>query len=189
VGLHLRDLRPNIDGPGSVGALIAGVDELRRGGIEARGRIVLFSHVRDPEAAARILEQASRSRSVVVTRTARLSDAELIADLASLDASLLPYRHGTHSGWAELCWDLALPAVGAHVGYIADQHSDAGWFTAVSLDDTVGLARALAVSQEPRETRAKTVISRQARRDREAPLLAAAHRAVYRRALEGLTRR
>ena len=50
-----------------------------------------------------------------------LSDAALCTALAEFDAIVLPHRHGTHSGWLELCRDLGLPPVIPAIGHFAQQ--------------------------------------------------------------------
>jgi hypothetical protein len=189
VGIHLRDVRPNVDGPGTVRALTAALGELARSGIETEGRVVMFDRVRDPRAAAAVTDLACDCPQMALERRPRLSDAELIVDLSQLDVSLLPYRHGTHSGWAELCWDLGLEMLGSPVGHIADQHHEPEFLQTCDLTDTTALASALATRAEPkrlsrqRRERAMTMALRRADRDRQAPGLAAAHRAVYRQVL------
>lgn len=50
-----------------------------------------------------------------------LDDDELCAALTGFDALLLPHRHGTHSGWLELCRDLGLPPIIPRIGHLAEQ--------------------------------------------------------------------
>lgn len=54
-----------------------------------------------------------------------LSDSELCDALANFDALILPHRHGTHSGWLELCRDLGLPPVIPRIGHLSEQWGDA----------------------------------------------------------------
>ena len=194
VGVHLRDLRPSIDGPGVARGLVGAIDRLAGDGIDARGRIVLFDRVRDAAAAEAVRAAVAGSPRIVVVQTPRLSDAALLSDLSRLDVSLLPYRHGTHSGWAELCWDLALPVAGAAVGYIAEQHVEPGWFSACDPTDPVSLATALRGPAcgtpaghypWPGRPREAVMAARRQLRELSQPGLAAAHRAVYLRALGG----
>jgi len=49
------------------------------------------------------------------------SDAQLWDYLAGLDASVLPYRFGTHSSWLEACRDVGTAVVAPTCGYFADQ--------------------------------------------------------------------
>src|SRR5699024_4290847 len=84
---------------------------------------------RDPEhprhAAATELDRLTAHPDVEVRAHDHLADDELCAALAGFDALVLPHRHGTHSGWLELCRDLGLPPVIPRIGYLAEQW-DAG---------------------------------------------------------------
>jgi hypothetical protein len=192
VGLHLRDLRPSIDGPGAARGLAGAIDRLGAAGIEAQARVVLSDHPRDGVAAEQVRAIAATAPHVSLIQQPRASDGELAADLGALHVSLLPYRHGTHSGWAELCWDLAVPVVGAPVGYVIEQHDDPGWFTAADPTDARSLAAALSglargdppgSSLRPGSSRAPIIAARRQLRIGQAGELARLHRVVYLRAL------
>jgi hypothetical protein len=196
VGLHLRDLRPSIDGLGATRGLAGAIDLLRAQNVQAHGRIVLFDTLRDPAAAGPIRALAANAPHLSLTEQPRASEAALAADLSALQVSLLPYRHGTHSGWAELCWDLAVPVVGTPVGYVAEQHDDLGWFTAADPTDPGSLAGALShlaqsnplgSDPQPSRARARVVAMRRELRARQRPGLARLHRAVYLRTLSRLS--
>ncbi|KQO63530.1 hypothetical protein ASF23_04615 [Curtobacterium sp. Leaf261] len=147
VGMHLRDLRPNIDAVVATRTLLAAVALLRARGADVVGRIHLNDRVRDPETAARVADLVGRSSSDVqdadleLVRGPRLSDADLARSIADLDVALLPYGHGTHSGWVELCFDLGVPVVGPRVGHAADQHP--GSFRSFDRGDAESLAAAI----------------------------------------------
>ena len=51
----------------------------------------------------------------------RLTDDELWDHLAGLDALVLPYRFGTHSGFVEACHDLGTTVIASRVGFLAQQ--------------------------------------------------------------------
>lgn len=141
VGVHLRDIRPGIDAVASVRTLLAGLTDLRSAGVAAAGRVVVNDRVRDADALAVVTALlADRPDCTLVSRP-RVTDAELEQEVADLDVALLPYRHGTHSGWVELCHDLGVPVVGPHVGYAHEQHPDE--FSAFEQGDGVSLARAV----------------------------------------------
>jgi hypothetical protein len=193
IGVHLRDLRPGIDGDGVARGLAGALARLRADGIEAAGQISLFDATRDEDQAARVRAAAAGSDQLSLVEAPRASEAALVADLSGLDVSLLPYRHGTHSGWAELCWDLGLPVAGPEVGYVAEQHGDPGWFLACDPTDPASLARVLghlALAARPGSTpgsgaaRRALIDARRRERDRLEPRLGQAHRAVYRRACD-----
>ncbi|MDO9409550.1 glycosyltransferase [Patulibacter sp.] len=122
VGVHLRGLRANV----RPGAWIAELAEA----VAARGgrlRLVVNDEVAPGTAAHPVLldlHERLRGLPVDHVRRPRPDDDGLAAELAGLDVSVLPYAHGTHSGWLELCWDLGTPVLAPDVGAIADQHRE-----------------------------------------------------------------
>ncbi|MDQ1135668.1 hypothetical protein QE410_000467 [Microbacterium sp. SORGH_AS 1204] len=187
IGVHLRDLRPNIDGVGTTATLVRAIADLRARGARIDALVRTNERVRDAEAAASIDRLVEGADGVTVERGARLDDDALAAWLADLDACMLPYRHGTQSGWAELCYDLAVPIVSTRIGHIAAQHPDD--FHSFDVGDPVSLARAIVDATAPAWTtpgslaRATEVERRQAERRAELDVVRAAHLEVYRRAL------
>lgn len=187
VGVHLRDLRPNIDGVGTTATLVRAVADLRAQGARVEAVVRMNENVRDAEAAASIDLLARDAEGVTVERGARLDDDALSRWLADLDACLLPYRHGTQSGWAELCYDLAVPVIGTRVGHIAAQHP--GDFHSFDVGEPVSLARAIVAATDaswsaPGTPRRTTEIEhRRTERLQERDAVRAAHLALYRRAL------
>ncbi|MCW2166249.1 Glycosyltransferase involved in cell wall bisynthesis [Microbacterium hydrothermale] len=187
VGVHLRDLRPNIDGVGTTATLVRAVADLRAQGARVEGVVRMNDRVRDAEAAASIDLLARDAEGVTVERGERLDDDALSRWLADLDACLLPYRHGTQSGWAELCYDLAVPVVGTRVGHIAAQHPDD--FHRFDVGEPLSLARAIvdatddAWSTPGSAARAAEVERRRVDRLAEREAVRAAHLALYRRAM------
>ncbi|MDQ1085199.1 hypothetical protein [Microbacterium sp. SORGH_AS_0344] len=187
VGVHLRDLRPNIDGVGTTATLVRAIADLRAQGARIEAVVRMNERVRDAESAASIDVLAEGADGVTVERGPRLDDEALASWLADLDACVLPYTHGTQSGWAELCYDLAVPIVSTRVGHIAAQHP--GDFHSFDLGDPVSLARAIRDATEPAwstpgsPARAGEVERRRAERRAELDAVRAAHLAVYRRAL------
>lgn len=169
VGMHLRDLRPNVDGPQVTAALIAAARLT-----DVSVRIFMRDTVRDP-ASRDVVRRlcAGAGPGVTLIETPRRSDEALARELAALDATVLPYTHGTHSGWLELCWDLGVPVAAARVGFLAEQHPVA----AFDWDDPVSLAAAL--EQALATPRACPEARRELRRDR-ARVIADQHLAVYR---------
>ncbi|WP_191966722.1 glycosyltransferase [Microbacterium testaceum] len=187
VGVHLRDVRPNIDGVGTTATLVRAVAALRAQGARVEAVVRLNERVRDEEAAASILLLAEGTDGVRVERGPRLDDDALALWLADLDACLLPYRHGTQSGWAELCYDLAVPVIGTRIGHIAAQHPRD--FHAFEVGEPVSLARAIvdatdtAWSRSGSARREAEVDRRRADRAIELEAVRAAHLAVYHRVL------
>ena len=182
VGVHLRDLRPGIDGPGTVALLAAALDRLPGVG----GRVFLHERVRDAGDAAAVAGLCAGDPGLELIRGPRPDDAGLAAGLAGLSVSLLPYRHGTHSGWLELCWDLGVPVAGPALGHWGAQHPDPGFYAPFGAGDPGALGGALARLLAAPEAvpgsaaRRRAVAARSAERARALPAIAAAHLDLYR---------
>jgi len=142
IGMHLKDLRTNVDGVAMVRALDTALELLAAAGTDAQGEVRMHHRVRDIAARDEIREIISRSERMVLIEHDRLDDAELWNSLARLDACVLPYTHGTHSGWLELCWDLAVPVAVPAVGFYGEQHTDdtVATFTATRDEETLAAA-------------------------------------------------
>jgi hypothetical protein len=189
IAAHLKDLRPGVDGPGTVVTLLAAVDSLRAKGVPALAEVRMHHRVRDEAARDEVRRLCAEAEHSALVEHDRLSDAELVVALSRLHACVLPYRHGTHSGWLELCWDLGVPVAAPPVGYLAEQHPDASVAT-YSPGDGESLATALAeLLAAPGATRpgsadrdALIAARRQQRRGTDAAI-ADAHRALYLRVL------
>lgn len=130
-GVHLKDLRRNVVEPDLVVAAAA------RGAQAAGGRLRVDLHpgvAGRPELVAvhRLAEQGRIDLHV----HDRFDDAELMAYLAGLDASVLPYRFGTHSGWLEACRDVGTRVVTPSCGFYRDQWDEAIGYRA---DESSGL--------------------------------------------------
>ncbi|MSW49949.1 MAG: glycosyltransferase [Actinobacteria bacterium] len=122
VGVHLRGLRANVR-PGAWIVELADATAARGG----RLRLVVNDEVTPGGAAHDALEDLrSQLHGLPVDHVVRPrpDDDGLAAELAGLDVSVLPYAHGTHSGWLELCWDLGTPVLAPAVGAIGDQHRE-----------------------------------------------------------------
>jgi glycosyltransferase involved in cell wall biosynthesis len=190
VGVHLRDLRPNIDGVAATRALVDAVGMLRADGVDIVARVDLNARVRDDDARAAIRELCDSSPHAELREHDRYDDGQLESSVAALDVVLLPYRHGTHSGWVELCWDLGVPVVGTAVGHSDAQHDDPGFFTAYDggADSLASALRSLlALPGFARSaTLAREAIRLRRRLDRgiQRLVIAEAHEELYRRAVE-----
>ncbi len=195
VGLDLRDLRPNIDGLDATRTLIDAVCGLRARGTAIRVRVQLRDRVRDPSAAAQLRALCAPLAWVELIEAPRLGDDALARSLCGLDATVLPYGHGTHSGWLELCWDLGIPIVAPAIGHLGDQHDDPDHLRIYDPGDSAALADALAdlltrtplPAGSPQRLQAQRTRRRRRFADQEA--IRAAHLKVYRRALERERRR
>lgn len=182
LGLHLRDLRPNVDGPGATRTLLGAAELLCAEGTPAAVRVVLHDRVRDEAARDIVRALCAAGTAVELVEAARPDDAELAAELAALDVSVLPYRHGTHSGWLELCWDLAVPIAAPRIGHLAAQHPDPGFLQSFS----AGSARQLADALRPLLAggdRCRLQRERRAARGVQQGEIAALHLALYRAAI------
>jgi beta-1,4-mannosyltransferase len=128
---------------------------------------------------ARAVERAHHRVRVRVREF--FSDSQLCDYLAGLDASVLPYRFGTHSSWLEACRDVGTAVVAPSSGYFADQAS----VFAFGMDDAGldedSLVDAIRRAYEQSPVEAVTVEDRLEQRQQ----LAAAHAQLY---LDVLTR-
>lgn len=186
IGTHLRDLRPGTDGVRAVTTLLAAVDDLTARGIPATARVHVNERVRDEAARDRVAALVTAHPAAELRRGERLDDEALARSIADLDVAVLPYRTGTHSGWAELCWDLGVPVAGPAVGYVHQQHpEDFAVFAAGDGGDLAEAVRRLcALAPRPGSTaRAERIADRRRRRVSDAATITAAHAALYDRAL------
>ncbi|WP_454048722.1 glycosyltransferase [Cellulomonas sp. Marseille-Q8402] len=199
VGLHLKDIRPNVDAVGATRRVVGAVAALAAAGTPARAEVRLHREVRDPAARDAVRALCAGSSLVTLVEHDRLDDRELARSLARVDACVLPYTHGTHSGWLELCWDLGVPVVAPAVGYYAEQHPDGSVVTCrperAGDPDGTALAEALrALDGADGTTRAGTperaalVRARRAARASRDGAVAAAHADLYRRLLAEIAR-
>ena len=152
----------------------------------ARLRIDIHHEVFDPGAFAYCPEVGDTVRALAGAHDCvelhehdYFSDAELWEYLFAIDASVLPYRFGTHSGWLEACFDLGTAIVAPSCGFYAEQqpcvtyrHDEYG-LDAASLDRAVRTAYA--------QTTAPRADPDRRRAERRA--LAAAHHSLYARLL------
>lgn len=152
VGMHLGSVRAGTDPRPWIDRLAAACAQ--RG---LRLDVVASDELRDPatrdehrSAVITAVESALTAAGLGPVRfVPRMSDAELHAWVGGLAVAVLPYRHGTHSGWLEMCWDLGVPVLTPLVGHLADQH-DEGVHT-FGASDGAGLEQALdSALAEPR---------------------------------------
>lgn len=180
IGIHLRDLRPSIAADEGVAAAGAAAALLAEAGADVRVEIVMNDRVRDEAMAARIEAAASTHPAVALHRRARLTDAEVAAWLGGLDLFVLPYHHGTHSGWVELCYDLGVRVAGTSVGHMSEQHPDE--FAVIDLADPATLVAAVqdaAAHRLPDPGRAALLQARRGDRLAQRDTVRAAHTNLY----------
>lgn len=122
VAVHVRGLRANVRPGPWIGPLADDVADL--GGTTT---VLVNDDVRPGTAAGAAFDDL---RDAVGGTPARLvvrprpDDDGLAAELAGFDVSVLPYAHGTHSGWLECCWDLGVRVLAPALGAFADQHRE-----------------------------------------------------------------
>lgn len=115
-GLHLKSLRRNLLDPDRLVAAASA------GARNVGGRLVVDVHpdaVDRPELAG--VRRLARRGDIRLRVHERYGDAALVRYLHALDASVLPHRFGTHSGWLELCRDIGTRVVAPDCGYFAEQ--------------------------------------------------------------------
>lgn len=122
VAVHVRGLRANVR-PGPW--LVPLADAVA--GLGGTTTVLVNDDVRPGTAAGDALaglRRAVRGTAVRVVVRPRPDDDALAAELAGVDVSVLPYAHGTHSGWLESCWDLGVRVLTPALGAFADQHRE-----------------------------------------------------------------
>ncbi len=184
VGLHLKSLRMNMAG---IPLLEAAERELAAISTDSRRAVLqvdLHRDVYEPDGAkhdaglAAWLDEAAGRGVVELHVHDYFSDRELYEYLSRLDASLLPYRFGTHSGWMEACHDLGTRVIAPDVGCYASQGADFIYRWAETEPDQESLRAALKAAAASSEHSAAdwSAFRRAQRRD-----IAAAHAEIYRR--------
>jgi len=117
VGVHLKDLRA---------AIHHELCEVLAEVVAADDRFALRIDVYPPAIGRRpdVGERLRRLAEVGVDVRLRpyCADEEFDAYVREIDVSVLPYRWGTHSGWAEACLDVGTQVVAPAGTCIADQH-------------------------------------------------------------------
>jgi hypothetical protein len=185
VGVHLKDLRPNVDGVGTVRLLLAALGLLAARGITLTAEVHLHREVRDAAQRDAVRALCRDRDDVVLLEHDRYDDMALARSLSHLDICLLPYRYGTHSGWLELCWDLGVATAAPRIGFLAEQHDDPTVATFERNDDGSGLASSLARLLETSppagtDARRRLSASRLDQRRVQDQQTADAHEALYR---------
>ena len=191
VGVHLKDLRSNVAAETTVAALAAALELLAATGVDATAEVRMHRSARDSPLRERVRELCAASDRLELVEHERIDDTALAEALAALDACVLPYGHGTHSGWLELCWDLAVPVAVPEVGFYSEQHADGSIAAFVPDPDGASLASALralleseAATRSATGDRAAAMVRRRVQRIRVDDGVAAAHAALYRRLVD-----
>jgi hypothetical protein len=117
VGTHLAGLNLPTDPVGLMTALTRAVAQLRSGGLRIRLVTHLHQTVLDPGAAGynpclvRRLDDLVRGCGGLLRVHRPFTEAQLWDHLFSLDVSVVPGLHGSHSVWPEACADLGTQAL------------------------------------------------------------------------------
>jgi hypothetical protein len=180
VGVHVKSLRANMDPFPILDVLADAVEHLPDTVLRVDLHDELFeegNHWYDPGTGRRLLEYRHRP-GVEVHMHPYFTDAQLWHYLSSLSVSVLPYRFGTHSGWLEACYDLGTAVIAPSCGYYGEQKPCEIFEFDETRFDPESLVRAVHASRASVAPRARWSL-----RARERADLAAAHRAIYIKAL------
>jgi hypothetical protein len=124
VGMHAKSVRANMDVVAVAETLAHAVAGLPGARVRLDVHDEVFepgSHFFAPETGEALRRVAASNDAVELREHAYFSDGELWDYLIGLDASVLPYRFGTHSGWLEACFDLGTAVVAPSCGFYAQQ--------------------------------------------------------------------
>ncbi|GAB3711899.1 glycosyltransferase family protein [Mariniluteicoccus flavus] len=151
LGVHLKSLRPNMAPQQVVEGLVAAAATVPDAVVQVNTHPEVIAgggHQASAELGVRLRDLADAGAIDLQVRPYFAED-ELWDYLASLDASVLPYRWGTHSGWLEACHDLGTPVIAPDCGFYAEQrpvhtfHLDTAGLDVDSLAATVQEVAAL----------------------------------------------
>lgn len=173
IGIHAKNLRANVDPWPLLDRLV------ERRADDWQVRLDLDEEALGaPRAgeAGRVRLDGYRRAGVDVRTHRRFSDQEMIDYLADVDVLVLPYRHGTHSGWIEACHDAGVQAVVPDCGHFHRQHPNPVFGYGIGRFDAEGFDEA--VRQAVLGARAAPTIVDEARR---------VHRAEQRRRVREAT--
>lgn len=185
VGLHCKSLRACMDPAPIVRAVVDLLPELPGTcfRVDAHNDIMDPGNPRYAAELAQLLRAEAEKGTIDLHVHDYFTHDELRSYLRGLDVSVLPYRFGTHSGWAEGCHDLGTGVVAPEVGFYAEQLAcfTYRWHDDGSLD-TASLRSALRTAYE---TRGSHPLISSAERRLQRTKIAAVHERLYRAALAG----
>ena len=178
VGLHVKSLRQSMAPMRLLPSLLEAVRSIPGGVLQVNGH----RDVLEPGGARYDAALATYLRSEVAAGGLELEVHDFLSDeglwryLASLDASVLPYRFGTHSGWLEACRDLGTTVIAPSCGYYAEQGPVLTYEHEDDHFDPQSLVAAVHEARRSRHLGQVTVAERRAQR----ATIAARHEALYR---------
>lgn len=182
VGVHAKSLRANMDVLPVATALARIVADLPGARLQIDVHDEIFfpsNHWYAPDAGTALLA-LGESPAVEVRVHPYFDDDELWRYLSELSVSVLPYRFGTHSGWLEACHDLGTAVVAPSCGFYHQQQSCEVFTLDEQQFDPASLDRCIRTLYESRHDVPR---AEWAHRQDQRRRLAAAHRAIYERAL------
>jgi len=189
IGVAVKSLRTNTDPLRLLPSLVEATRELG-------GTLVAAIHratYADPptERAAtlvRALDAAAAAGDLELLVHEPMDDEELWSFLAGLDVAVLPYTHGTHSGWLEACHDVGTSVVAPSFGHYADQPAEATYAATRDAVDGPSLVAAVTTAARARAVPGAPLpgLDASARR-RQRDEVALAHARLYEAVLTGRT--
>lgn len=129
VGVHFKGLRPNMD-VGILDPLARAVARIPSAVLQVNihAQPLRPGHAEFRPALAAKLEAGVAEGRWELSAHEYFSEPELLDYLASLDACVLPYRFGTHSGWLEAALDVGTRVAVPDCGHYADQDASVARF-------------------------------------------------------------
>lgn len=178
VGVHLKSLRPSMEPMPVLEVLRDELESLPGAILQVNGHrnILLPDGDRYDAAVAGPLLAWSRAGEIDLRIHDFFPDDELWRYLHALDASVLPYRFGTHSGWLEACRDLGTPVLAPTCGFYADQGPVLSYHHDEDGLDAESLAGAIRTAYDDRPSFAMSPGERRTQRQE----LSEAHDELYR---------
>jgi hypothetical protein len=177
VGLHVKSMRESMAPLRILPALLAAVRSIPGGVLQVNGHrdVLEPGGARYADTLATYLRSEVEGGGLEIEIHDFLPDALLWRYLTSLDASVLPYRFGTHSGWLEACRDLGTTVIAPSCGYYAEQGPVLSYQHEDEHFDEQTLVSAVHEAWRSRHLGQVTVTERRAQR----ATVAARHEALY----------
>ena len=123
IGVHVKSLRANMDPLPVIERIAADLRAMPGASLRVDAHTDVMRHGgrREARPVAAGLTRMDGRGLIDLRVHDYFTDDELWDYLSSLDASVLPYRFGTHSGWLEACYDLGTTVLAPACGYYAEQ--------------------------------------------------------------------
>jgi len=181
IGVAAKSLRTNTDPLRLLPHLVRAATAVG-GDLEVGLHRATYDDPPTPRAVALVsaLDDAAAAGDLALRVHDPMTDEELWGWLAGLDVAVLPYTHGTHSGWLEACHDVGTSVVAPSFGHYADQPAEATYAASRTDVDGASLVAAVRAAVEARAVPGAGLpgLDATARR-RQRDEVAAAHARVY----------